>query len=106
MRKTDLHKGNGILLDLASEATYYIKDIAWRLLLRSPDNLSYLSRSPYLPLGSNVIPLTNVFTLNHDTILEQWFSQNEVQVIDGFNDPVNGVRYWNSYSLCGKLISY
>lgn len=99
MTKTDLH-GEWNLLNLASEATYYIKDIAWRLLLRHPDDLSYLSR--FLPpLDSKAIPLINVFTLNHDTILEQWLSQNGVQLIDGFSDPVHGVRYWKPANLAG-----
>ena len=94
MRKTDLHE-EWNLLNLASEATYSIKDIAWRLLLKSPDNLSYLSRF-FPPFDSSSFPSTNIFTLNHDTILEGWLSQRKVEFIDGFTEPVNGVRYWNT----------
>ncbi|HLO13304.1 MAG TPA: SIR2 family protein [Anaerolineales bacterium] len=100
MTKTDLHEAWN-LLDLASEATYYIMDIAWRLLLRSPGDISYLSKI-LSPLGSRSIPLAGIFTLNHDTVLEHWLSQNRVQFIDGFSDPVNGVRYWNPNSLVGN----
>ncbi|MBI3168715.1 MAG: SIR2 family protein [Chloroflexi bacterium] len=100
MTKTDLHD-EWRLLDLASEATYYIRDIAWRLLSRTPNDLSYLSR--FFPVNANSpFSLANLFTLNHDTILEQWLSQNDIPFTDGFGKPLNGVRYWQPANFTGS----
>jgi hypothetical protein len=36
----------------------------------------------------------DIFTLNHDILVEQYLLQNNIQLTDGFDNPVNEVRYW------------
>lgn len=37
----------------------------------------------------------NIFTLNHDTVLEQSLANNGLKTVDGFGEPKYKVRYWD-----------
>lgn len=87
-RKWELH-------ELAAEATNYIKDVVWHSLTKEPTRLDHL-RCIRDACSDNAVSRLYIHTLNHDTILERYLSQNNIsQVIDGFSDPQNGMRYWN-----------
>ena len=82
------------LLELTSEAMNYIVDIVWQTLNKDVKKMDYLA---FLKQCYNKDNYSNIyiFTLNHDTLLEQYFSSNEITIQDGFSKPVNGVRYWD-----------
>jgi hypothetical protein len=82
------------LHELAGESTNYIQDVVWHSVDKEP------TRSDHLDcLGGGCmdhrLSSVDVFTLNHDTVLEQCLSRNGVPFTDGFGEPLNGVRYWN-----------
>lgn len=86
-RKWELH-------ELATEATNYIRDIVWHSLTKEPNRLDHL-RCIRDACSDNAVSGVYIHTLNHDTILERYLSQNDIQVIDGFSAPQNDMRYWN-----------
>lgn len=82
------------LHELATEATHFMRDVVWHSLTKAPKRLDHLCciKDACLDHGvSNV----DVFTLNHDTTLEQYFAQNGINVNDGFGKVENGMRYWD-----------
>lgn len=89
--------------ELASEARAYIHDVVAVLLRRSPKHTDHLNgiKDAY---GDAQLSGIDIFTLNHDTVLEQVLSKSGIQVIDGFGEPVKGVRYWNP-DLFGSTVS-
>lgn len=82
------------LLELSSETMNYIVDIVWHALNKDVKEMKYLS---FLIECYQQDSFKNIyiFTLNHDTLLEQFFSSNSIPVQDGFGEPVNNVRYWD-----------
>jgi hypothetical protein len=89
------------LHEIAEEATNYIRDIAWHLLNKEPTKLDHLN-SLKEACSDSQISGVDIFTLNHDTVLERFLSKNGIQLSDGFGKPVNDVRYWDlSLFECG-----
>lgn len=82
------------LLDLANEAANYVRDVVWHLLSKEPNSLDHLNCIKDACLDDQLSNI-DIFSLNHDTVLEQSLSQNDIQVIDGFDQPQNNIRYWN-----------
>ena len=82
--------------ELAEETRNYIHDVVWHLLEKEPsclDRLGCIEDACQDRRLSNV----DIFTVNHDTVLEQYLSQNGIRFTDGFGEPVDmdKVRYWN-----------
>ncbi|MDV2503677.1 MAG: SIR2 family protein [bacterium] len=82
------------LHELAREATHYIRDVVWHLLSQEPSLDDHLGCIRDAILDDRLSKV-DIFTLNQDTILEQFLSQTRVQVNDGFTEPVRNVRYWD-----------
>ncbi|MGB8657720.1 MAG: SIR2 family protein [Candidatus Zixiibacteriota bacterium] len=82
------------LHELAGEAMNYIVDIVWHMLNKEPSQVDHLNSLREACIDSQVTHV-DIFTLNHDTVIERCFSQNGVRVTDGFDEPLNEVRYWN-----------
>ncbi|MBW8042607.1 MAG: hypothetical protein FVQ85_21790 [Planctomycetes bacterium] len=78
--------------ELTRETCNYIEDVVWNLLDTSIEDLGYLE---FLFTCAKDPDIQNfdIFTLNHDTILEQYLSSMGLRIIDGFSEPVNNVRY-------------
>jgi hypothetical protein len=81
--------------ELADEASNYIRDIVWHLLSQRPARLDHLNSIKDACLDEDDTQV-DIYTLNHDTILEQCLQQNNLTVVDGFGDPINEVRYYHS----------
>jgi hypothetical protein len=81
------------LLQIAEEATHYIHDIVSNVLRRGSTDVSYLSfiGDACQDIGG---PL-NLFTLNHDTLLEQYLVESSIEYTDGFASIENNYRYWS-----------
>jgi len=82
------------LLDLAGESANYILDVVRHLLTREPPRIGHLASLRDACIDDRPSSV-DVFTVNHDTVLEQCFSQNDVPFTDGFDGPINQLRYWN-----------
>ena len=81
-----------LLQELADEATNYIHDIVWRMLDKKPIHLDYSGCIKDVCQDSELSKV-DIFTLNHDTVLEQCLKG--IKFTDGFGEPINDVRYWN-----------
>jgi len=81
------------LLKIAEEAINYIHDIVSNRLSRGSTDVSYLSfiGDACREVGG---PLS-IFTLNHDTLLEQYLAKSRIEYTDGFESVENGYRYWS-----------
>lgn len=82
------------LRELARESAHYIRDVVWHLLSKEPKSLGHLNCINDACQDKQLSNI-DIFSLNHDTVLEQFLSQNGIQVVDGFGQPQNSVRYWN-----------
>lgn len=50
-----------------------------------------------LPAVFGAIPEVDIFTLNHDQLIEQQFAATDIKIADGFGDPRSGYRIFNSH---------
>jgi len=98
-----LLKGNGYLIsedmelrDLARETTNYIHDIVQCSLAKEPETLDHLAFIKDACLDNDFSSI-DIFTLNHDAVLEQFFkAAPEIQVTDGFDSaPAPQARFWS-----------
>lgn len=81
---------------LFKEARYYIMDaVKKKLFLPLPEDTTYLNLFTDAARDKRVNAL-DVFSLNHDLLLEQYFSKNNISVIDGFTPLNNDLRYWQA----------
>jgi hypothetical protein len=78
---------------IAEEAVHCIHDVVSNVLRIKPTDVSYLSciGDACQDIG---MPL-NLFTLNHDTVLEQYLGGSGIEYTDGFESYENGYRYWS-----------
>ena len=78
---------------IVRESKHYIVDLVAQLLNRTPDSLEKLSLIPDA-CADRDFSSVDVFTLNHDRVLDMVFEQRNLESVDGFGDAINGVRYW------------
>ncbi len=83
------------LYEIAVEATNYIRDTVWNLLNKEPTRVDHLNSLKEACLDTKVSDI-DVFTLNHDTVMERFISKNGIKLTDGFGKPSNEVRYWDA----------
>jgi len=85
-------------LSLFRETKHFIQDILWRRLAEPPTSLNYLG---WLIDGAqdDTVDSTDFLTLNHDTLLEQALRKKAVKYCDGFGQPSENVRFWESGQL-------
>lgn len=79
---------------LFKEARYYITDaVRHKLWLPLPEDTTYLNLFADAARDKRVNTL-DVFSLNHDLLLEQYFMKNNISIIDGFTTSNRDLRYW------------
>jgi len=83
------------LYELADETTKYIHDIVWSMLFKEPIESEYLTIFKEFCLDSDFSEI-DFYTLNHDTLIEQVLSGSGIKVNDGFSDPKNMMRRFDS----------
>jgi hypothetical protein len=83
---------------LAGQAVDYIRDIVAGMLSQRTDS----TQTGYLRFFADAVRVdgvaeVNLFTLNHDTLLETYLRtlQPAVRLIDGFGEEIDGIRRWN-----------
>jgi len=64
-------------------------------LNKSPQNYCKLEIFKDIVTDKNISQV-NIFTLNHDLVLEDAFSKWNIKYNDGFSEPINNIRYWEN----------
>jgi len=77
---------NFTLKELIDETMIYINSIVTGLLLLPPKKISYLKILKELSDDKN-IEIIDIFSLNHDLLLESYFDKNNILFCDGFSEP-------------------
>jgi hypothetical protein len=90
--KEDEIKRSWKLLEIAQEATHYIHDIVSVVLRTESTDVSYLTciGDACRDLGM----VLNLFTLNHDTVLERYLDESGLEYTDGIESTEDGYQYW------------
>jgi len=85
----------GMTLELFKETKRYIMDaVYYKLSSVTSKNANYLNLFVDAANDKRVSVL-DIFSLNHDLLLEQYFIKNKINIIDGFTLPdENKIRYW------------
>lgn len=96
-RKMRYRHDIGTMTKLARETCNYIRDVACGMISRAPGDLSYFQWLAEAAVDSDVGHKT-FFTLNYDTLVEQFFRSRGVLLIDGFGPQVEaeGIYYFNA----------
>jgi hypothetical protein len=90
------HRKQIRFIDLFAEAENYIRHIVWRKILEvTASNTSYLSIFKDALIDTKIDSI-NIATLNHDLLLEDYLSQQQISFNDGFGKSKRGVRYWEN----------
>ena len=82
------------LNDLLKETKIYIKDLVTIILSQKVESflgLNFLRNY----IKENPSSQINLFTLNHDTILEQFFESERIEFNDGFEKSGSDYHFWN-----------
>ncbi|MBI2421737.1 MAG: SIR2 family protein [Candidatus Hydrogenedentes bacterium] len=93
----EIHE-NWRLTTLLSETCNYIRDVVAHELCRTLDQVPVVS--PLITAAcDDEISLMDVYTLNHDMVIEQLLASSGVPHCDGFTDLRGDVMHWNPDSL-------
>lgn len=85
---------------LCDESIQYMKNVIYANLTKKHGCIDYLRIIAELKKN---IDIQNIFTLNHDKIMESFLRKESIEYYDGFNiEEVNGVRFWESDFLTYK----
>jgi len=98
----DDHHSRIRLIDLCSMAKDFIKDIVSFDLSKEPHTLEHLN---FLNDVYDEKSKDNhfIFTLNHDTIIEQFLEANNLKYSDGFRKKNDNVKFWNKNNFNEKI---
>lgn len=80
---------------LFDETVNYITCVVCHLLNQTPQQINHLNFIKDAYNDSSVLKI-DLFSLNHDLIIENFFRNNSIKIIDGFEESKKGIRYWNS----------
>jgi hypothetical protein len=81
--------------NVAGETINYIRDVVALMLAKPPGRTDYLRLFLDAAHDSTVLVL-NLFTLNHDKLLEGYFHDNNIHFADGFGEKNGlGIRRWS-----------
>lgn len=81
------------VLDISEEATNYIRDTVWHLLSSPPKGIHQYDFLKACAEDNRFINV-DIFTLNHDTIIEQNLALHQIPYIDGFDTMIDNLRPW------------
>jgi hypothetical protein len=84
------------LRDFFENAKDYIHDIVWRMLIKDNVPTDYLEKTICAACRDDEFDKVNIFTLNHDTLLETVFKSEGISINTGFGQEINKVRYFNT----------
>jgi hypothetical protein len=83
------------LLAMCSETRKYIRDVVCGMLWREPYQIAKLSL--FLQAWEDrTQSILDFYSLNHDTVLDQFFRSVDIPFVDGFGEPEHEIRYWSA----------
>jgi hypothetical protein len=82
------------LQEIFSETKKYIHDVVWKLLNTEPSSTDYLNTLKEVCFDRELSAI-DIFTLNHDVVLERLLEKSRIQFTDGFGKKeTDDIRYW------------
>lgn len=90
------------LIELMGEAKNYIRDLAAVYLNKPPNDLTQFSLLNDINIDRDYTQAF-IFTLNHDTLIEQYLRTNKIPFSDGFVNENDNVRIWDTDSYKEKI---
>lgn len=90
------------LIDLMGEAKNYIKDLITYYLNKKTENLSQFNFIGDINNDENLSQVY-LFTLNHDTLLEQYLRTSNIKYSDGFVQKNDTIKMWDPESYREKI---
>lgn len=81
------------LLKVASEAVDYIVDVVHTMLTQTGKDTKHLNSLKDAILDDELKSI-DIFTLNHDTMIEECLRSNDIPFTDGFGTETHGARWW------------
>ncbi len=85
--------GREQLRDSATWACNYIRDVVESKLRREPTSLNHLT-CLVDAMRDETLKGCDIFTLNHDLLIEKLLIRHEIPFDDGFGDPDKDVAWW------------
>lgn len=79
---------------LAAAVTHYIRNVVWRMLIGKPERVNPMV-SIKGACDDPQLQRIDIFSLNHDMVLERYMESQGIAFTDGFGTPRQGIRYWN-----------
>jgi hypothetical protein len=83
------------LWDISRETVHYIRDVVRGMLRKEPEELNYLN---FIGEAWDACKGIDIFTLNHDTVIERYLGKEHIPFTDGFGKDNGGVRHWDPAS--------
>jgi hypothetical protein len=80
------------LKDISRETVHYIRDVVRGMLKKEPEELNYLS---FIREAWKACEAVDIFTLNHDMVIERYLKKECIPFVDGFGKENGGVRHWD-----------
>jgi|WetSurMetagenome_2_1015567.scaffolds.fasta_scaffold07990_2 hypothetical protein len=90
------------LIDLMGEVKNYIRDLVAYYLSKPPKYLTQFSLLNDINIDRDYSQAF-IFTLNHDTLIEQYLKTNKIQFSDGFVNRNQNARIWDANSYKEKV---
>ena len=78
--------------DLINETMTYINNVVTILLYKPPNDISYLSIIKDILSKHDI----EIFSINHDLLLETYFELNKITYCDGFSNPKGDIKHFDS----------
>ena len=85
------------LKDLAVRACHYIRSVVMLELRREPTSRKHLTCLVDAICDPNV-EACDIFTLNHDLLIERVLHEHRLVLVDGFREPEQGMAEWDAGS--------
>lgn len=82
------------LTELLKETNIYIKDLVTIILSQKAKSFRGLAFLKNFITDNSFLPI-NLFTLNHDTVIEQFFESEQIIFNDGFLKKDDDYSFWN-----------
>lgn len=95
IRNDEINYRKWDLDQLINHSRQYINDIVKYSLSSPYDFKQHKNIEIFIQLiQSSQIELRNIFSLNHDIVLENFLKERGIKFTDGFSEPKNDIRYW------------
>ena len=94
--RSEIERDHQGLAYLSDDATNYITDVVWRVLQNKQSSSKSCTHFDCVTGACQEVEKVDLFTINHDTLLENFLRQNSIEFTDGFGtEDEFHIRHWN-----------